>query len=236
VQEKEKRHRALIGSSAYRHARLLADAWCAALVWPKAKGAPEAITEDSFRRLESKPDSLPAETVQEIQRLAAGYRFLHWHLAFPDAFRLPRKGEEPENAQAGWSGGFNVVLGNPPWERIKLQEKEWFATQRPDIAEAPNAAVRRKKILALKVEDPGLWAAWVEALREADGETHLVRNSGRYPLCGRGDINTYSIFAETNRLILGPTGRVGCIVPTGIGTDDTNNKGSSGFRVAAGMR
>ena len=55
----------------------------------------------------------------------------------------------PENEQAGWSGGFDVVLGNPPWERIKLQEKEWFASRRPDIANAGNATQRRRMISAL---------------------------------------------------------------------------------------
>ena len=63
----------------------------------------------------------------EIRRLAEQYQFFHWHLAFPDVFRVPVGDEEPENEQAGWNGGFDVVLGNPPWERIKLQEKEWFA-------------------------------------------------------------------------------------------------------------
>src|SRR5439155_1020204 len=95
------------------------------------------------------------------------------------------------------------------------------AARRPDIATASNAAARRRLIAALATDDPALWAAWLDSSREAEGESHLVRNSGRYPLCGRGDINTYSIFAETNRLILGPRGRVGCIVPTGIATDDT---------------
>ena len=51
--------------------------------------------------------------------------------------------------------------------------------------------------------------------------SHFAGNSGRYPLCGRGRINTYVIFAEANRLIVGPIGRVGCIVPSGIATDDT---------------
>src|SRR5207247_11342965 len=119
------------------------------------------------------------------------------------------------------SGGVDLVLGNPPREREKLQEKEWFAARRPDIAGAPNAAARRRMIAALEREDPSLYTAWLQALREADGESHLVRHSGRYPLCGRGDINTYSIFAETKRFILGPTGRVGCIVPSGVATDDT---------------
>jgi hypothetical protein len=161
------------------------------------------------------------ETLREVERLAAQYRFLHWHLAFPDVFRLPRRSEKPENEQAGWSAGFDVVLGNPPWERVKLQEKEWFASRRPEIADAPNGAARRKMIAALKTEDPALFTEWTDALRAADGESHLVRNSGRYPLCGRGDVNTYSIFAETNRLMIDRTGRVGCLVPTGIATDET---------------
>lgn len=221
LHERELRHRDLLASTAYQRAKLLADAWCAAFVWRKAASAPPPVTEDVLRRLESDPRRVPAQTIAEVERLAAQYRFLHWHLAFPDVFRLPRRGEEPENTQAGWSGGFDLVLGNPPWERVKLQEKEWFAARRPDIADAPNAAARRRMIAALEREDPSLYAAWLQALREADGESHLVRHSGRYPLCGRGDINTYSIFAEAMRLILSPRGRVGCIVPSGIATDAT---------------
>jgi hypothetical protein len=113
------------------------------------------------------------------------------------------------------------VLGNPPWEGIKIQEKEWFAGRRPDIAEAPNAAARKKLIGRLMDEEPALGRAWREALRRSDGESGLVRSSGRYPLCGRGDVNTYAIFAELNRSILGGQGRAGFIVPTGIATDDT---------------
>ncbi|GAB4262059.1 MAG: hypothetical protein Kow00122_18590 [Thermoleophilia bacterium] len=114
-----------------------------------------------------------------------------------------------------------MVLGNPPWERIKLQEQEFFARSRPDIADAPNAAARRRMIDRLAEEDPPLHAAFLAARRRAEGESHLVRNSGRYPLCGRGDVNTYAVFAETKRALVGPTGRVGTIVPSGIATDDT---------------
>ncbi len=157
----------------------------------------------------------------EVLRLREQYQFFHWHLAFPEVFRIPTENERSENEQAGWSGGFDVVLGNPPWERIKLQEKEWFASRRPDIANAANAAQRRRMISNLMREDPILYTAFLEEQRQAEGESHLVGNSNRYPLCGIGDINTYAIFAETMRLILGPTGRLGCIVPSGIATDNT---------------
>lgn len=182
--------------------------------------APRPLTQDVFFELSRDAAAVPAETREEVRRLAGQYRFFHWHLAFPDVFRVSPDGA-PDNAEAGWSGGFDVVLGNPPWERIKIQEKEWFATVRPDIAEAPNAAARRRMIQALAREDPALYAAFAEARRQAEAESHFVRASARYPFCGRGDINTYAIFAETMRLLIRPTGRVGTIVPSGIATDDT---------------
>lgn len=220
IQRKRERYAALVRSQDYLFGQLWADSWCAAFVWRKASGALPPLTEETFRQIERSPYHIDQHTRDEIQRLAAQYRFFHWHLAYPDVFRVATD-EEPEHEQTGWSGGFDVVLGNPPWERIKLQEKEWFATRHPDIASAPNASTRRKLIDALKQSDPYLYAAFLEDRRSAEGESHLIRESGRYPLTGRGDVNTYSLFAETNRLILGGNGRVGCIVPSGIATDDT---------------
>lgn len=221
IRQKQERYEQLAGSAEYRKARLVADAWCAAFVWKKMKNAPEAVTQDVLRRFGVDPTKVPVDVQNEIARLAQQYKFLHWHLAFPDVFRIPLKDDKPDNEQAGWSGGFDVVLGNPPWERIKLQEKEWFATRYPDIANASNASVRRRLIESLATKDPELYQAFLEDRRKAEGESHLIRNSGRYPLCARGDINTYAIFSETMRLILAPTGRVGCIVPSGIATEDT---------------
>ena len=37
-------------------------------------------------------------------------------------------------------GGFDAVIGNPPWDRIKLQQVEWFATRRREIALTSRAA------------------------------------------------------------------------------------------------
>jgi hypothetical protein len=106
-------------------------------------------------------------------------------------------------------GGFDVVLGNPPWERVKLQEQEFFASLSDEIAGAVNAAARKKLIAALPTQDPALWRAWCEASREAEGQSHAARAVGRYPLCGKGDVNTYALFAEHNRSVLGPKGAGG---------------------------
>jgi hypothetical protein len=99
-------------SPEYKHAQLIADAWCAAFVWKKEAKLPfDAITTDTIRRLEQDPDALSDAQRKEVERLSRQYRFFHWHLAFPEVFA---------------KGGFDCVLGNPPWEHTELQEKEWF--------------------------------------------------------------------------------------------------------------
>jgi len=223
VQEKQRRYEAAVQSADYANARLLADAWCASFVWKKRPDPekPYPITEETFRKIERNPHNAPHWMRDEIRRLARQYGFFHWHLAFPDVFRLPAEEESPDNELAGWRGGFSLMLGNPPWERVKLQEKEWFAPYRPDIAGARNKAERDRMIAALRSDDPALYEAFQEARRQAEGESHLLRNSERYPLCGRGDVNTYQVFAELFRTLIAPEGRVGIIVPSGIATDAT---------------
>lgn len=204
---KEQHWTGILSSDAFRHEKSVADAWCAAFVWPKRPGpdAEAAPTNDVWRKLRDAGTASQATTAT-VAALAEQYHFFHWHLQFPQVFAR---------------GGFDVVLGNPPWERVKLQEQEFFAPRDETIANAPNAAARKKLIAQLTTTNPELWEEWVAASRRAEGESHWIRQSGRYPLCGQGDINTYAIFAEHNRSVLGPRGRAGFVVPTGIATDDT---------------
>jgi hypothetical protein len=212
---KEQAWRTLQDNDDLRLSWLLADLWCASFVWPKPHGHDEknpsqdeiyAPVQDLWARARKDPRSIPNYTKQRVQEIAQLYNFFHWHLAFPHVFER---------------GGFDVVLGNPPWERVKLQEQEFFSTHDPKIADAPNAAARKRLIANLPAENPHLWNLWQLASREAEGQSFFLRQSGRYPLCAKGDINTYAIFAEHNRSILNPQGRAGFIVPTGIATDDT---------------
>ncbi len=221
IERKRTKYAEIVNSTSYKFGHLLADAWCAAFVVPKTKEIDYPITEKIFREIEQNPHNIAPWMEEKIVHLAKQYQFFHWHLELPDVFRIPAENEAPENEQTGWSGGFDVVLGNPPWERIKLQEKEFFAERDPEIANAPKAAKRREMISKLPETNPTLFEEFQQAKREAEGESHLVRNTGYYPFCGRGDINTYSIFAELKRNLINPTGRVGCIVPSGIATDDT---------------
>ncbi|MGY0002499.1 Eco57I restriction-modification methylase domain-containing protein [Micromonospora sp. I033] len=212
-------------SQEYARALHVADAWCAAFMWKKMADAPPAVTHGVFRAL-ADPDvaAAPQATHDEIARLRQQYRFFHWHLEFPEVFEVPEDGAGVDPT-TGWAGGFDCVLGNPPWERIKVQEQEFFATRSEKIAKATNKAAREKFIKALadsnEEAERALHAEFVAARRLAEGMSHLLRDSGRYPLAGRGDVNTYSVFAETASLAIAPRGRSGLVLPTGIATDAT---------------
>ncbi|MGW1066336.1 Eco57I restriction-modification methylase domain-containing protein [Streptomyces aureus] len=223
VRAQESAYRAYTESAAYVHDLHAADAWCAAFVWPKREGAPEAPTDQVFRALRGRDQSaVPDSTHEEILRLRDGYHFFHWHLEFPEVFSVPESGAGVQQG-TGWAGGFDAVVGNPPWERVKLQEQEFFAQRSPQIAEAKNAAARKRLIAELSNDHDGalLYAEFEAAKRRAEGESHFLRTSARFPLTGRGDINTYAVFAEAGRTLTGRSGRTGIIIPTGIMTDAT---------------
>ncbi len=202
--------------------KVLADAWCAAFAWPKRADEPRSMTTATLRRLYNRePDALGPDAERMLADLTDAYAFFHWYVEFPEVFDA----DAGEGTPNGWSGGFSCVLGNPPWERVKLQEQEFFAVRAPEIAGARNANARKKMIEdLLSSEDEAdrlLHARFTEAVRRSADITHLLRDSGRYPLTGHGDINTYSVFAETARTVISPDGAAGLVLPTGIATDAT---------------
>ena len=209
-----------------RTQKLLADAWCAAFVQPKTEDTRvTAITQATLEQFSAGSNTLELAAAEDrVADLTRQYRFFHWHVEFPHIFRVGN-GATNTDPTTGWSGGFSCVIGNPPWERVKLQEQEFFAARNPAIAHAPNAAARKKLIAALPDSDnPADRALYVEfeaELRKAAGWSTLLRESGRYPLTGHGDINTYAVFAETAGTVIAPHGQLGIIVPTGIATDAT---------------
>ncbi|MFQ3582617.1 MAG: hypothetical protein SNJ49_12015, partial [Chloracidobacterium sp.] len=133
--------------------------------------------------------------------------FFHWPLAFPEVFA---------------QGGFDVVLSNPPWERIKLQEKEFFENEDATIANAKHKAERARLMAELEQRNLSLWRNYRQTLHIAEATSKFLRRGERFPLTGHGDINTYSVFAELAWQLLAPHGQAGIVVPTGIATDDTN--------------
>ncbi len=174
--KKQRKWDALLASKAYEHEKLVADVWCAAFLWPKHQPGPvveAAPTTAAWRALRDGDAPPTSALVETTRRIVEDYGLFHWELAFPHV--LAR-------------GGFDVVLGNPPWERVKLQEQEFFAKRDPSIANARNAAERKKLIAALPATNPVLWRGWTAATRIAQGQSHFMRQSGRYPLCGNTSV------------------------------------------------
>ena len=139
--------------------------------------------------------------------------FLHWEAAFPGVWQRWQE-EQPV-------GGFDAVIGNPPWDRIKFQEVEWFATRSPGIALAQTAAARKTAIQRLRASGAPLAAEFDAAKEQAEGLADTIRASGDYPLLGGGDINLYSLFVERAMRLVSPDGFVGLLTPSGIYADKT---------------
>ncbi|AWR87061.1 Eco57I restriction-modification methylase domain-containing protein [Meiothermus taiwanensis] len=223
VRAKAQAYRAWRESETVRRYEFLADYWTAAWFARPADGqkAPDmdgltALAEGQFSRLGVEEQRRKSGLAGPVDEAKGKYRFFHWWLEFAEVFF------DPETGELKPGGGFDVVLGNPPWERVKLQEKEFFAGRHEEIAQAENAAKRKRLIESLRESDPALYAAFQEALNAAENVSNFLRTSGRYPLTGGGDVNTYQVFAELGRALMGQQGRAGLIVPTGIATDDSN--------------
>ena len=198
-----------------RKAKLEADTYTAAFFWPMPEGTDWAPTYGELFRLQREgPGAIPAEQRERIEEMAEDYSFFHWHLEFPEVF-----GGSQTNGNPDLEGGFDVVLGNPPWERIKLQQKEFFASKAPEIAGAQTAAKRKEMIKELEEESDPLYDEFQRAEHFSEALSTYLRESGRYDLSAHGDINTYQIFAGLVRQVVGDEGRVGVILPSGIATD-----------------
>jgi hypothetical protein len=206
-----------------------------AFLLPKTQASVQRIPTSQSLYLElfsDQPGPLHAQQLDAARAVCREANVLHWPLAFP---------------QVAAQGGFDCVLGNPPWERIKLQEEEFFATRYPLVAQAKNKAERSQRIDWLAqgmlarnlyaqqeqgeeicLAEQRLYREFLSARRTAEAASVFAHvkgeEAGRFPLTGVGDVNTYALFAETISQIVAPNGRAGFIVPTGIATDDSTKR------------
>lgn len=206
----------------------LADLYVGAFLLPKTSSTRDALPSSRHLWAVANGQSVAGLDAAEAaaQSACTDARVFHWWLAFP---------------QVHAGGGFTLMLGNPPWERIKLQEQEFFSAQNAAIATAPTKA-ERTRLIGLLAEgrlqqtldddepegqspshaEKALYASFEIAKRTAEASSAFVHvNDGRYPLTGRGDVDTYALFAETFAQLRSAKGRAGIIVKSGICTDDT---------------
>ena len=153
------------------------------------------------------------ELIARARSLAAEERFLNWQVAFPGVWS--------DWAAAERQGGFDAVIGNPPWDRMKLQQVEWFAARRPEIAHAQRASDRKRMTRELRERGDPLGADFERANERAESGLRVARTGGDYPWLSRGDVNLYSLFVERAMGLVSPAGVVGLLTPSGIASDKT---------------
>jgi hypothetical protein len=210
VQAKADAYQKVNESIEYRKQRQVADLWTASFFWKVDELASNILeivapTHGQLRRLRKGHQVQPG-LLEQVEKLSRSEAFFHWPLEF---------------AEISTKGGFNCVLGNPPWERIKLQEEEFFASRDPRIANAPNKSARGILIRQLNETNNALALAFRDAKHGAECSGKFVRFSNRFPFSAVGDVNTYALFTEHSRDLINKKGFAGIIVPTGIATDDT---------------
>lgn len=215
VRQQEAAYRDFAASEEYVRARHVADAWCAAFFWHKTPDAPPAVTEEIFRNLQDpEADAASHRTHAEITRLAIDHHFFHWHLEFPEVFTVPGL-----DSDSGWAGGFSCMLGNPPWDTLSPDEKEFFATYNPDVRAMKKEA--RQEAIAELLEHPGIKERWTVSRRGLYALAHFIKDGGRYRLfapgnLGKGDFNLYRMFVESALGLTAPGGSAAQVTPSGI--------------------
>jgi hypothetical protein len=208
VREKEQRYAALRDSGDFNQELLASHLWTAAFFAELQHAGDKRVptTEELERCLQKLP--VNGNTLGYAFDLAREGRFFHWKLEFPEVFE---------------KGGFDVVLGNPPWDKIKLEDKQFWVGDEY-IANAPNTAERNRRIAKYRegtARQRTRVAEYEKALHRHDCLSKFVRGSGRFELTAVGDVNTYALFAELNCSLLNKAARAGILLPTGIATDDS---------------
>jgi hypothetical protein len=206
VEAKGKNWQALVASAAYERTKSVADTWCAAFFWPKYQGslANEAPTNEVWRQVRDRKGELSPLALQTTNELSARHNFFHWHLAFPQVFAR---------------GGFDVILGNPPWDTLSPDRREYFSKFRGGLRSL--SPTEQDGVITDLLADPKLAAAWSAHQRDLYGLVHFLKRSGRFTLyapgnLGKGDFNVFRMFAELALKGVRPGGYAAQVLPGGI--------------------
>lgn len=214
VEAKRKAFEALLEGQSYWRVKTACDLYVAAfllpkLTVPKPEQGEKGVTVPTTSAVRDKLSGMLAVSNLEsiaIQAAAAARAF-HWPLEFPQVF-FPA---------AGRKAGFDLALGNPPWEVNQLSEEEYFAAKAPDVAQLKGKA-RKDAIRSLETSQPQIWHAYQIDKRNFETSNEFFRASDRFKLTAVGKVNTYALFAE---LFSEVARRSGIVVPTELATSDT---------------
>jgi hypothetical protein len=140
--------------------------------------------------------------VSVVEALSASRRFMHWQLCFADVLLL--------------RGGFDLILGNPPWLKVEWNESGVLGERNPlfalrDIRASDLAKLRSNAF----VQFPGLQTLWTDELQEAEGTQRFLNSVQNYPLLRGMPANLYKCFLPLAWTLSGASGVVGLLHPEG---------------------
>ena len=151
--------------------------------------------------------------IAEASRIAAQYRFFHWPLEFPSVFHR----ENP---------GFNVVVGNPPWNKVKFEKPSFLALHDPGILGLRSGIARDEREERLFEQKPKLRQEIEYTRQQIEDQRKFFRPENGYTIQGSGDTDLYKLFCERYTSIARKRGFIGVVLPRVAFLND----GSRGFR------
>ncbi len=210
VEEKKKRFINLITSERWQLTNVIADAWTVPFFW-QLDGNSEPPTDATLRLIKSKGiRSTEHRLLEAIGVIAKKHRFFHWQLEFPDVFKES-------------DGGFDCVMGNPPWEVLMPMSLEFFS--RYDSNFKSYDKKKAAEVMDELLKDKTIDKNWSIYTREFELIGNFVRNSGAFSLLEKGVVgvggvlNTYRLFLERFLQLVRKNGIFSVIVPSGFHTD-----------------
>jgi hypothetical protein len=179
---------------------VMADVWTAAFFIEKQEHDLELYPTNAT--LQSLKENQPVNPIliEEIMKIATNYNFFHYHLEFPEVFD---------------KGGFDCLLGNPPWEKITLLEREFFSGY-ANIVNEKRSNIRKQSIENLKITNPEVYEAWIDANIEIEKQKLFLTTSKRFVLSAVGELNLYPLFVENNSNLINSNGFSGIIIKSGM--------------------
>ena len=137
---------------------------------------------------------------------------LHFPIAFPEVF-------------LGRSQGFDVILGNPPWEEVKAEERDFWTGLFPGLRGLPQRE-QMKQWAILRKKRPDLEEKWNNIEKEKEGLASILK-TGNFPGLEVGDLDLYKAFAWRFWFTSAKnSGKIGVVLPRSA----INAKGSENFR------
>ena len=151
-----------------------------------------------------------SKVMEGVELLSEKFRFFNWLVEFPNVFRSEKR-------------GFDVVLGNPPWDVMQFKFDEFFAGRYPSTINFTSSE-REDFIGGLEVDDKNNFERYWEEKKKVEREYLYVKESGQYPLTSYGRPNLYGLFSELSENLKNEKGHSGIIVESGIATASSTKR------------